>query len=249
MKPILLKIAGIELYSYPLFIGLAWGVSFHLSRYFLLKDKCINYGLFLRLYFLVFLFAWLGAKLFFLIFSVPDQIELYSNSSSFWLGGGFVFYGGLVGGLVYLLIESLVLKSLRFSSLGLLVPALTISHAIGRIGCFLTGCCYGTHCDLPWSIHMHGDFRHPVQLYESAGLLGLGAIAIRMINKKQSLTKVMQLYIFGYAGLRFCLEFFRGDKLRGIHAAGLSTSQFVSLALVAIAAILFVRENYFRKKG
>lgn len=256
MKPILLKIAGIELFSYPLFIGLAWGASYHIARYFLTGSGTtpennsgnIQGRVFNRIFFLVFLFAWLGAKIFFLIFSVPNEMEIYSNSSSFWLGGGFVFYGGLVGGSLYLLVETMILKSMPFKKLGLLIPALTISHGIGRIGCFLTGCCYGTHCDLPWAIKMHGHFRHPVQLYESLGLFTIAAIAIAMIKRGLGLAYLIYLYIFGYGALRFLLEFFRGDKVRGIHYAGLSTSQYVSLALVMIGISLFLGHRFCNRR-
>jgi phosphatidylglycerol:prolipoprotein diacylglycerol transferase len=243
LKPILLKLAGIELFSYPLFIGVAWGFSFHISRHFLSKYTDISHKAFLRLFVLVFLFAWLGAKLFFLIFSVPDQMEVYANAGSFWLGGGFVFYGGLVGGFSYLLFEVFFLKSIRFKQLGLIVPALAISHGIGRIGCFLTGCCYGTHCDLPWAIKMHGHFRHPVQLYESISLFLLAFISMKSIKNTQKPLNSVFIYAFGYGLIRFSLEFFRGDKVRGIHFWNLSTSQLVSVAIVMSAIIFYFVTN------
>lgn len=240
MKPILLKLAGIELFSYPLFIGIAWGFSFHISRHFISKYTELSYKSFLRIFILVLLFAWLGAKLFFLIFSVPYQIELYANAGSFWLGGGFVFYGGLVGGFSYLLFEVFYLKSLRFNELGLFVPALSISHAIGRVGCFLTGCCYGTHCELPWAVHMHGHFRHPVQLYESLSLLALAFFSIKVIKTKKNPLNAILIYTFGYGLIRFTLEFFRGDKVRGIHFGGLSTSQYVSLTIILATIVIYL---------
>lgn len=245
MKPILLSLGQIELYSYPLFIGIAWGVSYHLSRSFIEKYSDLSSKTFLRLFLLVFLFGWLGAKLFFLAFSVPDQIQEYGTTTSFWFGGGFVFYGGFLGALVYLLIELLFIKSISLKELGLFTPAVAISHAIGRVGCFLTGCCYGTHCELPWSVYMHRANRHPVQLYETIGLLTLGFLLIYLVKKNINKANLCFAYLGGYAGLRFILEFYRGDKIRGIHALGLSTSQIVSLAIM-LGSILVFAYRFFR---
>lgn len=151
---------------------------------------------------------------------------------------GFVFYGGLLGFLVFLLV--FVRFKLRdfIEVLNRLAPGLALAHAAGRIGCFIEGCCYGTHCDLPWAVHNAAakDLVHPVQLYESAALAVLGLFLWK--NESRRLGGLVSnetsgLYLASYAAIRFILEFFRGDLTRGSFGP-LSTSQWIAIPLFAL---------------
>lgn len=215
-------------------MGLAWGVAYYLSRFLLEKYHHSSKPL-LPLFLSVFLSSWIGAKIFFLAFSAQDKFDQYISADNFWLGGGFVFYGGLIFGLLAFLIISLVFKKFPFNQSKYLAPGLAFGHALGRMGCFLTGCCYGSQCELFWSVHMHGEFRHPVQLYEVFGLVILGLLSIDWIKKNKDSKFVITRYMMFYSVLRFIIEFFRGDIVRGLHWYQLSTSQLVSLVLFAAA--------------
>lgn len=239
MFPTLIDLPFLTLYAYPLFMGIAWGVSYVLAQYFLDK-KQIDSSSLKWLYLGVFLFAWIGAKVFFLIFTSGDQMNLYLKANAFWLGGGFVFYGGLIFGLLFFLFYSLILKKFDINDSYVFIPSVAIGHAIGRIGCFLAGCCYGSVCHLPWSVHMHGRDIHPVQLYESFLLMGLGALSIWAIKKEIAGYKIVLSYLISYSIVRFIVEFFRGDLIRGIYWMGLSTSQMVSIALVIAATVTWI---------
>ena len=151
-------------------MGLAWGTGHYLTKYLFQRNDEDSSQLF-KLYIGVFTSAWIGAKVFFLLFSSQNKIYQYLYTDYFWLGGGFVFYGGLIFGLIFYLIYSLWLKKFNFQKSYLLIPGLVFGHALGRVGCFLTGCCFGAQCDLPWAIKMEGVYRHPVQLYEAFALL------------------------------------------------------------------------------
>jgi phosphatidylglycerol:prolipoprotein diacylglycerol transferase len=182
-----------------------------------------------------FICSWLGAKFLFLI-TLDEVIAVKAQQSmGFWLGGGFVFYGGLIGGGITFA-TYLKLSKAKLKQFNILIPVLAMGHGLGRIACFLAGCCYGTFCDLPWSIKLHGAARHPVQLYESIALISLSILFYKRVKANKS---VLWEYIAIYAVLRFVLEFFRGDKIRGVFALGLSTSQFVSISLLCVA-LLFV---------
>lgn len=211
-------------------MGLAWGAGYYLTQFLFDKYKEDSSALF-KLFLGVFIFSWIGAKLFFLLVSSQHKIYQYIYADYFWLGGGFVFYGGLIFGLIYYGIYSLWLKKFDYKKSYLLVPGLIIGHAIGRVGCFLTGCCYGSHCDLPWAVYMHEDFRHPVQLYEAFALFFLGYLSIKWIAKHKSNIVIVTNYLLVYTALRFILEFFRGDEVRGVFWFSLSTSQIISLTL------------------
>jgi phosphatidylglycerol:prolipoprotein diacylglycerol transferase len=242
--PILFESSYFTLYSYPLFMGLAWGVAFAFTR-FLFEKNSIDSDVLKPLFVLEFISTWIGAKIFFLWFSSEGKFTEYIYADNFWLGGGFVFYGGLIFGLVAFLLYSLVFKKFPFVHTKFLAPGLAIGHGIGRLGCFLTGCCYGSQCDLPWAIHLHGEFRHPVQLYEAAGLFFIAWLAMKWIRKNKSGFYVFTRYLLAYSILRFFVECFRGDLIRGVLGLNLSTSQWVSISLFSIIliAVFLKRKN------
>ena len=240
MKPILFDFFGLSLESYPFFMGLAWGTSYYIASWLLGRERKGEIALG-STYLGVFLASFFGAKLFFLITN-PNHLK-YFNQLSFWTGGGFVFYGGAIFAAVFLYLWSCRFKKFPFEKLFMLVATVPFAHAIGRIGCLLAGCCYGSQCELPWSIHLHGLNRHPVQLYESILLVGLGFILLRGILQKNWSNKiVISIYLASYSVIRFCLEFFRGDEVRGVFG-GLSSSQWISLLII----LLVIWKNYSPK--
>jgi|LULL01.1.fsa_nt_gb phosphatidylglycerol:prolipoprotein diacylglycerol transferase len=229
------SVFGFEIYTYPLVLGIAWAVGYHFSE-FLIKLKNLNIKNF-KLYFaLIFLMSWLGAKSFFLLTINREASEAAFKNTNFWLGGGFVFYGGLIFAifttLVYAKIKSIPIQNFRFC-----LPAVALGHGLGRIGCMLAGCCYGTVTDCFLSVELHGHERHPVQLYESMGLLILAYICYRRYKMGREL---ILFYIVSYSILRFITEFFRGDMIRGVYSFGLSTSQIISVVFITLAFVFYL---------
>lgn len=243
MKPILFHLFGEPVFSYPLLMGFGWGVGFNYSALLWKRQGLANKKLW-QLFIGSFIFGWIGAKVFFLIFSAPDMALNYGREVNFWLGGGFVFYGGLVFAALFSLLFIRLNMNSKYELLGLITPGLAIGHAIGRVGCFLAGCCYGDHCDLPIGVLVKGISRHPVQLYEVAGLVLIFLILRKLVLKKE-LKESLLLYPIGYSLLRFALEFFRGDAIRGLYA-GLSTSQWVSILIVLVSSIIFLKNSSSR---
>ncbi len=231
MRPILFHLFGEPVFSYPLLMGFGWGVGFNYSLGLWLKDGLQKSDLW-KIFIGSFLFGWIGAKVFFLLFSAPDRALDYSVEVNFWLGGGFVFYGGLVFAALFALTYAFLVKSTKVSDLANILPGLSLGHALGRIGCLLAGCCYGNHCDLPIGIVFRGVKRHPVQLYEALALVILFFV-LRELLKKRKKAQTLIAYLFGYSAIRFFLEFFRGDEIRGAYL-NLSTSQWVSIVLILI---------------
>lgn len=161
---------------------------------------------------------------------------------------GMVFYGGFVGSVAAIWIYTHFSKALpRPFALELLALATPLFHAFGRAGCFLGGCCYGIPCS--WGItvqnnpvlpELNGVTRFPVQLIEAGCNLLIFAVLICCFRSKQKRLPLLSTYIFLYAPVRFVLEFFRGDLIRGMWL-GLSTSQWISLILLAAALIHTLR--------
>ena len=101
--------------------------------------------------------GFLGAKLLYLLVSFSDIVEMFQTSGFNWdtisslLEGGFVFYGGLLGGLAALLLYLHHFQLPYGVYLSSITPAVPLAHAFGRIGCFFAGCCYGIPYDPPAS--------------------------------------------------------------------------------------------------
>jgi phosphatidylglycerol---prolipoprotein diacylglyceryl transferase len=231
-----------QIYTYPLILGIIWACSYHLAKALLVKNSSLFK--YFNFYFSgVFLSSWGGAKILFLL-TVSDELALRAiSATSFWFGGGFVFFGGLIGGSIFSIWFGIryQLPLFRFS---FLIPIIALGHGIGRVGCFLAGCCYGQVCELPWSIHMHGQFRHPVQLYEA---ILLGTLAWYFYKQYLNKKSIVLEYIFLYSLLRFVIEFFRGDKIRGNVYGLMSTSQGISLCLMFCCAwFLYVKRSNLR---
>ncbi len=240
MLPII-SLGLVTLFSYPLFVGMGIGLCYvYIDRQNLYLKELSKKELQLFFWGSV-LFAWLGAKVFFLLFSA-NSLEPLINNYNFWFGGGLVFYGGLIFALLYLLLICKITK-IKFKKLSMFIPGMVLGHSVGRIGCLLAGCCYGSVTDSIFSIHLHGADRYPVQLYESLFLLIMFFILHIALHKKIKL--VLPIYLVGYGIIRFALEFIRGDSIRGSFWGGFSTSQYVSFASVTIGAIIF----FLRKRN
>jgi phosphatidylglycerol---prolipoprotein diacylglyceryl transferase len=89
---------------------------------------------------------------------------------------------------------------------------LPLGQAVGRLGCFLNGCCLGEPWDGPWAVTMAGAARHPAQLYEAAlDLLLAGALWVTRLRPRPE-GNLFRRYLVGYALIRFGLEPLRGDN-------------------------------------
>lgn len=232
------EIASMQVYSYPLIIGMVWAYSFfYIKDYFDIKKIHFPYW---NLYYIsTFLVAWLAAKVFF-IYTLDSQfIESIELNANFWLGGGFVFYGGLIGAVIWTIIYKYAFR-VSWDDFSIFVPTLAIGHGFGRIGCLLAGCCFGSETSSVLSVHLHGASRHPVQLYEALMLLALGYVFRKRVTRSKF---IVVEYLMSYSLMRFVLEFLRGDTIRG-QLGFLSTSQWVSLFIVVVCMSL----NYFAKQ-
>lgn len=194
----------------------------------------------------------IGAKLLYLIVSF-DNIDWGRLTEpgyfSSLMMGGFVFYGGLIGGLIGLAICRKCLRIDVLSYLEIGIVCLPIVHGFGRIGCSLVGCCYGMPYDGPGSIlYQASPFApnlqplFPVQLLEATLNFMIAAVLL-LLQKKLTGTKSLELYLILYGIMRFILELFRYDAAERGMLWGISTSQLISLLLI-LGTILF----HFRKK-
>lgn len=233
MLPVLLKIGPLAISTYGVIVALAWlaGVRWLVSRR---ADMGLTEDHIWDIVYWVFGGAFVGGKIMYFIVT-PGSFAFTFEALRY----GFVFYGGLIGGLATGLWHARRQKLPFLKLADYCLTALALGHGIGRFGCLAAGCCYGRHTDLPWGVAMAGDpSRHPTQVYEALLNLILFVALVRFalprtVDGRWRPGSVLTAYALGYAALRFAVEFLRGDD-RGAFVAGLSPSQWV--ALVAAAA-------------
>ena len=165
------------------------------------------------------------------------------------------FYGGLFGGvLTFILVYRLYYlrdnPPIMKSVLKITPSAICLGHGIGRLGCFLNGCCYGIETDQWYGIvfpgHEHAVV--PTQLFEMIFLLVLAGVLLVFALKKIT-NYTMVIYMLSYGVFRFLIEFIRGDE-RG-QLQGLSPSQYWCIALILGAVVLFFvyKRVIFKEEG
>lgn len=210
-----------------------------------LEEKKLDYNDLFILEAYCILGGFVGAKLLYVLVSF-QEIEwndiLTLTGFNLFMQAGFVFYGGLIGGILAVIFAGKIHNidtKLYFNEFILLLPMI---HGFGRIGCFMAGCCYG----MPYegigatifpenSFAISGIKLFPVQLVEAIGLFCILGFML-MLKTKFHMKHMVELYCLLYAVLRFILEFFRYDAMRG-KLWLLSTSQWISLAMVGSVAV------------
>lgn len=206
-----------------------------------------------------FAFALLGAALLYLFVTYPiDQIiQLVTTfKAPEGMVFGLVFYGGLLGAVPGILLGAKVSKSRLSDYIGPLVPLIPLGHAFGRVGCFLAGCCYGRPTEHPIGVVYRESLTGvptdvallPVQLFEAAALAVIAGILFFLAAKKIRPAVIIGAYSLLYGICRFSLENLRYDAIRGIYF-GLSTSQWISILLITVGAILLVKSLVERRKA
>ena len=154
------------------------------------------------------------------------EVQLWSE-----FGVGFVFFGGLIGAFVAAVVFARVRHLDFLRGADYFAVAIPLGHAIGRIGCYYAGCCYGRD-------------GHPVQLYESAGLL-LIALACRqalaMVERgRWARGTAFCGYLVLYSALRLLLDPLRGDG-RPERFLGISHQQGIAILVMTLTAIWYRR--------
>jgi phosphatidylglycerol:prolipoprotein diacylglycerol transferase len=171
------------------------------------------------------------------------------DAFSIFQSGG-VFYGGLGAGVLvaWLLARRNRLPAWRTADV--LAPGVAIGQAVGRLGCFAAGCCWGKATSVPWGVTFTDVYAaravgtpidtpvHPSQLYESAAVFLIFLFLLWLAPRKRFHGQVTLAYVALYSAARFVLEFWRGDAERGTWFGNqVSTSQLIALALLVAVAI------------
>jgi len=197
-----------------------------------------------------------------LIFARIFYILIYMNEfSTFWSlfevwNGGLEGFGTFIGGILGVFFYAKIKKIDACKFLDIAAPYIALGYAIGRIGCFLRGCCFGIPTNLPWGIiYSEGSLAaaqylnqavHPTQLYHSIADFIIFAVLIFISRKKerQFIKKksggIFLLFLALYSIERFFIDLFRWHSSSQLLAFGISIEQLFYL-LLFIASILIIR--------
>ena len=248
MLPLLFQLGQFHLYSYGLlvatgfFLAIWWPTRLG-AKEGLPPAKIEGLGL------VIVLTAVVGSKL----LTALDYPGYYSTGTQVaWeqlLDRGGVFYGGFLGAVTasYFYCRRVKLPFWQISDC--VAPGLALAQGLGRIGCFLAGCCWGSATNLPWGVTFTSDLAHqatgvplnvrlhPTQLYEASLVLLSIPFLLWLRRRKTFHGEVLLSYVMFYSVARFFLEFLRGDP-RGYYLDdAVSTSQLISVGLLPLAAI------------
>lgn len=220
-------------------------LSYRVAKYHIDRKLAFNIAIILMIS------GFIGGRLLHVFF---EEFDYYYNDPKqvfFFWNGGFVYFGGLISGWLSVWAYCHYKKMSFLTWADFFAPLLSLSHALGRIGCVLSGCCFGTYCTLPWAL----DGRHPTASYLVAGelaiffiILGLEKLDTKTANRSSDGTLFFK-WIFLSSFLRFWVEFYRDDfRGRFFHIpllGAISVSQLICMVLMLTSLGVFV--NHFLK--
>jgi phosphatidylglycerol---prolipoprotein diacylglyceryl transferase len=254
MHPILFHAGSFTLYTYGVLaaggflIGL-WYAYSQASRAGIDPGKIWDLGVY------GILVALLSSKVWLILsdwgFYTAHPREMFSITT---LQSAGTFYGGVLGGVVWVLFYSRLQRLPLLPVLDVTAAPVALGHAIGRLGCFAAGCCYGKPTSLPWGVTFTNPEAtklsgtplntalHPTQLYEAAAEFLNFALLVWFGAKKRAPGHIVGLYFMLYGIERGAMEFLRDDPGRTLMFQNrISLMQIVSLGLVLLGAYLWRR--------
>jgi phosphatidylglycerol:prolipoprotein diacylglycerol transferase len=248
VKPIALDFGAFKIHWYGVLVAVGfllgiWTASRRALRVGIAAEKIIELGPWLLIG------AILGARAFYVLSYWQVEFAGKPIINIFKVRTGLVYYGGLIGASLATIIKAVLSKMPLWKLADILAPSIALGHAIGRLGCLMTGCCYGRACDLPWAIRFPEGHEthpldkpatpvHPTQIYESLLNLALYGALAWLFRRKKFDGQVFAIYLVSYAVLRSFVELFRGDYLVR-YLGGIATpAQLVSIGIFLVGLFL-----------
>ena len=258
MKPILLEIPGtpIKVFGYGALLTVAFLSAMYLAAWRARREK-LNPEVILDLAFWIIVGGVVGARGFYVWEYWGDKIKNFWQIFEIWKGG-IVLYGSIMGGTVAFLAYWWFRRFPLLPTLDAIAPSLALGIALGRLGCFLNGCCYGDRCDLPWAVRFPAHSSawndqvdqglltenalrslpvHPTQIYSFVDGLVLWILLSAFYPLRRRDGEVMALLMVTYPITRFLVEYLRSDERAFV--AGMTISQAISLLVIPCGLALW----------
>ncbi len=247
MHPVLLKFGNVAIYSYGFMIALGFflGIVLAMREARRLGE---NPEKIMDLSFYILVAAIIGSRLFYVVTAWSSFADNPLEIIKIWKGG-LVFYGGFIGAVATAIMYMRLHRLPIWKSADILAPSLALGQTLGRLGCFLAGCCYGRPSNAAWSVTFTDQAclapvntpLHPTQLYSAFTNLAIFGVLFLFSRRNKITGRVFWIYVLLYGLTRSIIESLRGD-FRGAEVFGLlSISQTLGLTGTAVAIIMLVR--------
>ncbi|MBN1794537.1 MAG: prolipoprotein diacylglyceryl transferase [Candidatus Omnitrophica bacterium] len=249
MHPIVFTFHGLTIYTY----GLCMAAGLLIGLYVALRESP-RQGIQSRdvsdIFFWGILSGLVGARLLYVI--VEWGYFLRHPARIFFAREGFVFFGGFISAFC---VVSLFVKGHRlpfWTVADILAPSIAVAHAVGRLGCFFYGCCYGCPTDRWYGmifpsespVIYAGQKVIPTQLIESAALFCIFGILLLRRTRRRFSGELFALYLMLYGISRFLIEFLRGDPRGAVwilsHSHVFPISQVLAFTAALLGLFLFL---------
>lgn len=253
---------GIKVFGYGAMLFVAFLASTNLAAWRARREK-LDPELLYDLALWVFIGGLVGARVFYVVQYWGDRVKTIADIFRIW-EGGIVLYGSIIGGTLTFFAYRLIRPFPLMPVLDVVAPSLVLGIALGRLGCFLNGCCYGDTCDVPWAVAFpkesppwqrqvalgqldaSASWSHPVHPTQLYSVLD-GVILLVLLSAYYPLRRrdgeVMATLMVAYPITRFLIEYLRNDE--GVFFAGMTISQTLSIFFFVWGLLFW---NYLRRQ-
>lgn len=246
MHPVLFEYGFIKIFTYGVILAFGFLIAIFFASRQGMKEG-IPPERIVDLCFYILVSSLIGARLLYIIVEYKYFINFPIEIFKFWKGG-LVYYGGMILGTIVAIVYMRRHDLPVWKVTDLLAPSIALGQAIGRWGCFFAGCCYGVKTDVPWAITFSdkGSLAplniplHPTQIYLSLNALIIFFVLMWFLKRKSFDGQILWTYGILYSIGRFIIEFFRGDDRGFVVERFLSTSQFISIFVLAVSVFMIV---------
>lgn len=259
MHPILFDFGPFSLHSYGLAMALAFGAGILLAMK-RAKDRGLGSQFALDLSVLILIFSLIGARFTYVVTHWGeyrdhplDAISPIQHTGKIGIEG-LVLLGGVIAAFITIWVYARRKGKPYFAVTDLLVPSALLGVAIGRLGCFFNGCCFGLPTDLPWCVHFPtgslaayvfpNQCVHPTQLYETGYALIIFATLLLYDRRPRPTGRITGLFLLLYGIGRYFNEQLRWYESEMVLLQTgnfrLTFSQVISIAMILSGALLII---------
>lgn len=253
MHPFLFKIGNFPVGTYGLILVIGFALGLALAKRLGKRDGIPGESL-SDLSVTLLLAGIIGSKLLMIIVDLAGGMPFSHVLDAGYLRAGGAVHGGIIAGTAAFFWRLRNLKLKVPGTLDALTPGVALGQAIGRLGCFSAGCCYGTVCQQPWAVtftnpetHWLSDTPlgiplHPVQIYTMLANLAVMGLLLLAGSRRKFAGEVGALYFILEGAQRLVTEVWRADLDRGfvLGIPWLSTGRLTAMALMAFGIVLMV---------
>ena len=179
--------------------------------------------------------AMISSKLPYVIISAGSEQGMRA-----WFQDGKTILFGMLGGYLGVEMAKYIMNVRIKTGDNFVVPA-AVAIAVGRLGCFYGGCCYGTTTNLPWACRFgDGIPRHPTQLYEFIFHTTMAILFYNFVKRRMFQGNLIKIYFLSYFAYRFVTEFIRPEQRL---LCDLTLYQWTALVLTPVFVFLYWKDS------